>query len=294
MRVLLAFVLLNAGALAFADFVQPGLVNIKTEAYKPGKTDFPRGTYEYSIDWQGIPVGRASIITRESLPPVGLSGGHPLLSVMARATTSSVISIFYKLVHVSESTFYADSLKPISFYSMQTENSKTKSREVSFDPDGHIKSALWKKGNPNPEEQYDFTSQNATFDPISAAFLARTLPVEIGKEFSFDVFNGKHRFLITLSVEGTEQISVGGQVREAYRVIPKVKKLTDTEGEKRLRKAILWISTEPSREVLRLKSEVAVGSVNAELKRFVPQPAGVPPSTARAALQSPESPKQPN
>lgn len=287
----LAALALVTAQIAVADYIQPGLVKIKTESYTPGKTDFPRGTYEYSIDWQGIPVGKASIITRDSEIPSGITSNQPLVSVMAKATTSSVISIFYSLVHVSESIFHADSLKPISFYTVQTENSKTKSREVSFDSSGHIKAVIWKKGSPAPEEQFDFISENATFDPISAAFLARTLPVELGKEFSFDVFNGKHRFLITLSVEAIEKISVGGVIREAYRVTPNVKKLTDSEGEKRLRKATLWISTDANREVLRLKSEVAVGSVNAELKRFVPAPAGLPAGSARASLRFGEPPQ---
>ncbi len=238
------------------------------------------------MNWQGIPVGSASITVHEG--PVALGDQaqpRDCFVVTAKAKTGKVISIFYTLKHLSESTFLADSLAPISFYSAQTENSKTKSREVAFSPDGLIHSALWKQGKDTPEEEIDFKSENRTFDPISAAFLARSLPVGDDTVYTFDVFNGKHRFLITLSVVGREKIEVAGEQRESFKVVPTVKKLTDTEGEQRLRAATLWISADDKREVLKLKSEVLVGSVNAELERFIPG-TGATAASARAALST--------
>ncbi|MFN8391449.1 MAG: DUF3108 domain-containing protein [Bdellovibrionota bacterium] len=271
---------------AAADYISPALVQVKTKSYTPVTTKFPLGTYEYAVNWQGIPVGIASITVKSAYLPDPAAPQEIAFDVTANAKTGRVISWFYKLNHTSESIFRKQNLAPVSFFSEQTENSKAKSREVYFKPDGSIKATLWKKGKEDPEEEISFHTDNATFDPISAAFLARSLPVEEGEELSFDVFNGKHRFLIGLKVDAKETISVNGTKRLAYRVTPSVRKLTDTEGEKRLRSATLWISADDDRrDVLKVKSEVFVGSVNAQLESFTPFPDDMPPTTARASLK---------
>jgi len=284
----LAFSALFFLADARADYIPPGEILVHTKAYTPQNISFPLGTYEYSVDWQGIPVGRASISVKNSVLPVADNPQQDCFVVTAKANSGRVISLFYNLKHKSVSTFRADKLSPLSFYSIQTENSKSKSRQVRFDNDGEIHAELWKQGKDTPEEVIDFRSENTTFDPITAAFLARSLPVHLNEDFTFDVFNGKHRFLITLRVLRKEMVDVAGGQREAFVVVPTVKKLTDSEGEKRLRQATLWISTDPSREVLKIKSEVYIGSVNAELERFIPEPS-LPATTARASLKTPRA-----
>jgi hypothetical protein len=283
---------------ANADYIAPGLVQVRTKAYVPAETNFPLGTYEYEINWQGIPVGSASISVKTALLPgstnADAAAKQECFDVTANAKSGKVISIFYALNHTSESIFHSDSLTPISFFSVQTENSKTKSREISFNKNGDIAAKLWKQGRSTPEEEINFHSDNATFDPISAAFLARSLPVTEGEELTFDVFNGKHRYLIALAVDSKETIWVNGIKRLAYRVTPKVRKLTDSDGEKRLHSATIWISADDNRrDVLKLKSEILLGSVNAELLRFTPLPANTPLSAARASLQSPASSPNP-
>lgn len=276
---------------AAADYIQPEQVSIKTESYVPRDTNFDFGTYDYAVNWQGIPVAKSSV----AVIPGRTENGVKTITVRATVETSSVIALFYKLKHVSESVFRADSMAPIIFSSVQTENSRTKSREVRFGNEGQISSTLWswKTGAAVPEEQHDFKSENTTVDPITATFLARSLEVNEGQEVGFDVFNGKHRFLITLKRGATEKVKVNRIVQEAFRVTPGVKKLTDTEGEKRLREATIWVSTDGRRNILKLESKVFVGAVRAELIRFTPSTPspgeqGTPPTgSVRAALQAP-------
>lgn len=270
---------------AHADYIAPEKVQVKTKAYSPENTEFEPGAYHYSIRWQGIPVARAQIIVRSA----GL-GDENFMKVTAAAQTAAGIDLLYTLRHTSESIFDARTLQPISFFSSQTENSKTKYRQISFVGDGNITSKMWKRGKKGedvPEEEHTFKSDNATFDPISAAFLARSISVAEGEEVSFDVFNGKHRFLISFKVGPKEQITVRGKTVEARKVTPTVKKLTDTEGEKRLQSAALWISTDGKHDVLRMESRVLVGKVTAELIAFNPAKKA-DANTVRAALGVPE------
>jgi hypothetical protein len=265
-----------------ADYIPPSRVTVRTKAYQPQQTNFPRGSYEYQVSWQGVPVGSASI-------RIGTTyrGGKKMLDVEATARSTKVVGVFYELRHRSQSIFSAQDLKPVEFSSQQTENSRFTSIDVNFSPDGLIRAKVV-KGKLNSQgksEEVVFKSENATFDPITAAFLARSLPINPAEDLSFDIFNGQHRYLISFHVVGREKINVAGKDYEAFKVEPRVKKLTDTQGEKRLRKAYLWVSADGSREVLKLESEVFFGSVSAKLVRFVPDTS--PEATAGTRLERP-------
>src|SRR5262249_17816095 len=75
-----------------------------------------------------------------------------------------------------------------------------------------------------------------------------------------------------------EEIKVAGQKVLADKIVPEVKRLTDTEGENRLRSCTIWISTDEQRNILKLESKVLIGSVTATLESVtpLPQPAAVP------------------
>lgn len=247
---------------AAAEFIPPNEVQIKTETPDPEHPQSEFGTYTYDIDWQGIPVATAKVIVKEEQCP-----DHSCLTVRAVARSTRGIDIFYRLRHLSESTFAVDSLRPVSFKQKQTENSYSREAEISWRPDGTVKSHFAKKKKPYDIE---FSPKNPMFDPISAAFYAKSVPLEIGSTLDVDVFNGRNRFVITFDVVGKEKIEVGKRSVEAYKIEPKVRKLTDTEGEKKFRSAILWISADNKREVLKMESEVFIGSVSAEMTKFEP------------------------
>ena len=254
---------------AEAEYISPASVQVKTERYLPEQSDFPLGTYRYDVNWQGIPVASARVEV------AGEGGDAPIeaYKVQASAKTGGMVKLFYKMKHLSQSVFDADSLEPRRFISKQEERSRKKTRKVSFSDNGIIRAQSEKNGRPG--RTLEFNSGNATFDPISAAFLARSLPLELGKVASFDVFNGKHRYLITFTVAARETIEVLGRSLDTFKVIPHVEKLTDSEGEKRLSSASIWITADARRDVVKLESEVFVGSVEAELKDFTPAPSGI-------------------
>lgn len=252
--------------LVFADYIDPSEIQVKTEKYTPETTDFRKGQYEYQVSWQGIPVASATVDIKNKEVE-----SEKAYFVEAHAKTSKVIGVFYKLRHTSESLFYESTLKPIRFSSIQTENSRRRSSEIEFGENGEIRSALGKNGK--KEDERKFVSENQTLDPISAAFLARSIPIEVGKKASFDVYNAKNRYLISFEVVGIEDISLPGQAekRRAYKVIPTLNKLTDTEGEKRFNRAEIWIAADETRDILKMETEVFVGSVSAYLKKFSPE-----------------------
>lgn len=281
---LFLFVLLSSTPAARADYIAPGEVKVKTAAYQPRWTSFAEGTYHYQISWQGIKVAEAQVDVGNQEADSQSDAYH----VTATAKTAELISIFYKLRHKSESMFDAATLRPRRYYSWQKENSTEKTREINFQSTGEISTKGVKNGQ--IEDAVTFHSDNLTLDPIAAAFVARSLPLMPGETLSFDVFNGKHRYLIAFNVGPREKIKINDREYEAYKVTPKVQKLTDSEGEKRLKWATIWVSADDDREVLKLESRVLIGSVSAKLVKFVPRYGQGPVRAANLRLPSKEEP----
>ena len=250
-----------------AEYIQPSEVEVQTKRYQPRGAEFSTGIYHYKVAWQGMPVGRAKIAVDSRFQDT-----RPYYHVRATAKTGKFIDVFYRLRHTSESLFEVDSLKPVKFVSVQKERRKEKIREVSFEDSGRIVSKRSKNGK--SRDPIEFQSGNLTLDPISAAFVARGLPIELGTTASFDVFNGKHRYLISFLVEERKIISVGGRQFDAFKVVPSVQKLTDSKGEQRLKSAAVWITADEARDVVLVESNVLVGSVTASLEKFEPSRPG--------------------
>jgi hypothetical protein len=261
---LTAVLLVGAPMAAIAEYIDPGDVEVKTERYTPAENNFSAGVYRYSVGWQGIPVADAEIKVRS----VDDDSEKGMFDVTATANTASVISVFYRLRHTSNSVFDAATFEPVKFYSSEVERRKKKTREITFNPDGIIDFKYVRDGK--VREENSFHSDNFTLDPISAAFVARSLPIDLGTTASFDVFNGRHRYLITCKVEGRETLQIAGKKIDSFRVVPTVERLTDTEKDERLQSATIWVSADSARHVLKIESKVWLGSVTAELIGFRP------------------------
>jgi len=268
---------------AAAEYIPPSEISVSTPAITPEVKEFREGVYYYDVSWQGVVVASIRIVVER-----GNLGSEtpPYAYVRVTAKSAKVIDLFYKLRHTSESLFRSDTFAPISYFTFQRENSRKKYREVLFTDSGKIRSRRWKNGKSRGD--LEFETGNPTLDPITAAFLARTPQLEIGKSVTVDVFNGKHRFLITFSVDAKDTIQVGEVQREAYKVVPRVTRLTDTKEERRLKSAALWISADKSRDILRLESDVWIGSVKAEFDRYepsVPAPLPLEAKSLRARME---------
>ena len=237
---------------------------ISTEKYEPEFKDFPEGVYRYKVRWEGISVARASITVQKTS-----SQKDKNFYVRADARTVSGIDWLYKLRHRSESVFDAETFKPSAFYYRQIENRKHKYRQVYFSDTGEIVARRWKNGESKANTK--LTTNNDTLDPMSAAFIARSLPIEKGKVVEFDIYNGKRRYLIEFNIVDIETLKTKRGEREAFKVVPFVTRIKDDgkfEKEDKLKSATIWVSTDKNRDILKIKSSVVVGSVVAELESF--------------------------
>jgi hypothetical protein len=246
------------------DYIAPHLVKVSTPLYKAATGSFkPRmGTYEYTVSWQGIPAASCTLTVDEQ-------GGKYVIEAAAR--TYSGVDLLYRLRYVATGTLEASSLQPVSLVINHDENSRHKNIDMRFDTTNGKITAVRSKGPQDPDKKVaSFESDNMTLDPIGAAFLARSLPWEVGQTRDLDVFNGKSRYFITLTAVEKTSIVYQGEMRKVIVITPRVRNLSTTKPRSKLREAFIYVTDDDQHEVLRIVSSVFIGSVTTELDSFVP------------------------
>jgi hypothetical protein len=249
-----------------ADEVAPQFVRVRSPNYltqvpAPEQREFaPQlGTYTFKVGWQGIPAATLTLTTEQQ----GL-----YYRVSAAARTYSGIEVFYKLRYRAEGLISALDFSPVRANFFQSENSKERFTEISFLEDNQVHAVL--SGSKRKTEVLQFPPFNQMLEPFSAAFLARSLDWAPGVSRSFDIFVGKTRYLITLECVELSSLRVNGEERPVWVIEPRVLNLTSMKNNDKLRKAQIFVTADSRREVLRISSEVFIGSVAAWLDSFQP------------------------
>src|SRR5262249_10341179 len=162
----------------------------------------------------GIPAASATIFVEKD-------GENYRITATARTATG--IDLFYKLRYRGEGLLSGTDLTPIRAVFDQQENSRIKNAEIIFHDNGEIEAVRQTKGK--PAETLNFTPENFTLDPFAAAFIARGVDWKLGDTKEFDTFNGKSRYLISLTALEKAKVDVNGEKRDCWVISPKVKNL---------------------------------------------------------------------
>jgi hypothetical protein len=249
----------------------PRYVELSTPQYRAYEAEFApqMGVYTYEVSWNGIPAAEAILTV----------GSEDLrYRITASARTYSPINLIYDLKYRADGLIDALDMSSQHHSVRQKENSRERSIDISFRDGGEIESIRAQKGKPDQVTRLE--TNNLTLDPFGAAFLARGLNWEIGETKYFDTFNGKVRYLISLTAEGRETLKVNGETKNCLVISPRVQKVNTSEPQHKLREAKIYVTDDSKREVVKIVSEVFVGAVTTKLLRFEPS---ATPETIRLA-----------
>lgn len=235
-------------------------VRLSTPVYQPNLDHFnpALGTYHYVVSWQGIPAASAiTTISREG----------DFYRIVATARTAKAIDLLFKLRYFSEGILSTSTLTPFKTIIEHRENSRYRNIQIDFLESGEI---FTKRKSNKDYEEIRFNPENFTLDPFAAAMLARGLDWKTGQTRIFDTYNGKSRYLISLTCNEQTTIDFNGQKHEVWVVIPQADKVTDRKANSKLSKARIFVTSDDRREILQIQSDVFIGSVKTELEKFVP------------------------
>lgn len=202
----------------------------------------------YDVRFGSLKVGTGSL----ELRGVTSVRGEPAYHSVFRLKGGTA---FYKVDDTFESWFATDDLSSLRFVKDQNEGRKERTQRYEIFPDRRV---------------YDETTDAAgevpsIAEPLDdAAFLyfLRTVPLEVGKTYSFNRYFKPDRNPITIKVLRKERVKVPAGTFDAVVVQPVIKtKGIFSEGGR----AEVWLSDDDRRMMLQLRSKLSFGSLNLHL-----------------------------
>ncbi len=227
----------------------------------------PRGSFpnphpyeaSYRLGWGGFVAAQASVIVESGKTHIQLKG---------RASTIGVVRGLWQLDAFLTSRVDAASLRTLHTRLEERYKRVTTIITHQFDAGGaHYR----KVETPPPKHpaRPQYIRHPDVLDLFGAMLRFRSQQLENGDEISVVETQGTTLYLATLTVDRRENISCASRTWEAIRCklrLQKVGKDGQLEKHKKFKRATAWISNDEQRYVLRIESEVFIGSVFAELQ----------------------------
>ncbi|HUK39598.1 MAG TPA: DUF3108 domain-containing protein, partial [Candidatus Acidoferrales bacterium] len=209
--------------------------------------------------WNGlVSVATATVYTTSEW-----IDGQKFYNVRVEASSSELLDFIWKMRDTITSKINANELTPAQFTFSQRENRKVIDTIASFDRTTERWSVH--RDDRKKIKRYQFDQPNNMLDPITAAYLARSLDFKVGDHIYFHIFGGKNRYLLDLEVERKETIRLKSGNIEAFKFVPRVEDVLQEGYATRLNEAAVWISADERHLPVLLKGKVIFGSVYIEI-----------------------------
>lgn len=218
--------------------------------------------YVFDITYFGATAGNLAL----QLMPEKVVDQRPTYHIRAVATTSSVFSLFYRLHDVAESFMDTTGLFSHKFSLKLDESLQQREVLELYDQKNH-KAYYWSKLDHKKkgkiQDQFEIPTEPFAQDGISSFYYIRTLPLEIGKSYTFPVVNNGKLRNVRVTAIRKERLST--KIGELPTIVVKPEVVLDgvmaTYGD-----SFIWISDDDRRILLKIDAKIKVGSIIAYLK----------------------------
>lgn len=237
------------------------------DAAAPGWGEAPFGVgefLEFSVNYNVIRAGEATL----SVEGIEEFDGHDCYKIVSTAATNSIVSTFFKVRDRVESLMDVCSLYSRKFEKHLSEGNYTKDEIVRMDHETGL--AYYADGD-------TVEILRSTQDALSSLYFVRTLDLKIGTLVAFPNHSGKKNYPLRVRVLGRERIKTPAGRFNCIVVEPRLKSEGIFKHKGRL---TVWLSDDEMRLPVKMKSQIAIGAITAEL---VGWKEGVRLGAARAA-----------
>lgn len=218
----------------------------------------------YRIGWSGITAARAEMVIKR------VPGGETY-EFRAETTTVGTARRLWPLDATIHSTVSASRLRPIRIEQTEERSDRSLRESVRFDASGadRTRTVVSKAAGVESRTESKRFDSPALQDFMSAFLLLRSQSLVPGETKTVAIMSPSVPYLMTLTVRNREEISLRAGKCRAIRLsvdaIQRVKDDGSLAPHKRFRSATIWISDDVTRQILRVQSQVFVGSVFLEL-----------------------------
>jgi hypothetical protein len=164
---------------------------------------------------------------------------------------------FFRVNDIFQSWIDTTTLSSLRFIQDQDEGPKERERRYEIFPDRQVYSEQVRGGG---EEQ---PSVRNPVDDGSFLYFIRTVPLEVGKTYTFNNYFRPDRNPVTIRVIRRERVKVPAGTFDAIVIQPSIKTsgIFGEDGH-----AEIWLTDDDQRMMLQMKSRLKIGSLNLFLK----------------------------
>ena len=232
-----------------------------------GTSNFqPRlGTYYYKIKWGNLKAAEAKI---------SMQAEGDYYRIIADAKPTEFIDNIYRIRYRGEGVINAEDYTAVESVFEDRTRSREIRTEIHYRDSGEIESVTVKKKKKKPPitKVRKFEPEGEVLDAFSAVFLALSFDWHVGLSEQFEVFTGKKSYLVTLVCVGTTEVEHREKGVACWVIVPTVVDTSKPDKKPRFTKTKIYLSADPSRAVLKVKTKAGIGTVRAKLKGFEPHP----------------------
>jgi hypothetical protein len=221
--------------------------------------------FKFEMSYSGfLKAGNATLNVKDTN-----LNGKPVYHVVGKGWTTGAIKWFFKVKDRYESYFDKETGMPYKFIRKIDEGGHTKDIEINFDHDNKIAEV----NNKKHKEIKKVTTEKDVQDMVSMYYYLRNnIDVEAlqqGDEIKTNMFFDEENYGFKLKYLGKETIKVdinGSDVRvKTLKFRPYVMAGRVFKEEESL---TLWVSADKNKIPLKIKADLAVGSLRADLVEF--------------------------
>jgi hypothetical protein len=206
---------------------------------------------EYEVRFSAIRVGQASMEIMGVQNIRGQDAWHAQFKLSGRA-------VFYRVNDVFNSWIDVGSLASLRFHSDIEEGRRKREKQYEIFPSRRVYQELGQPEQP---------SVALPLDDASFLYFIRTVPLEVGKTYEFNRYFRPDRNPVKITVLRKEKVRVPAGEYDAIVVRPSIKTsgIFSEGGE-----AEVWLTDDPARYLLQIKSKLPFGSINLYLRSIRP------------------------
>ena len=209
---------------------------------------------EYDVKFGSIKAGNGLMEVRGIETIRGRPAYHTFFQVKGGIPLFRVNDVFQSWIDTT-------TLSSLRFVQDQDEGPKERERRYEIFPDQQLFRELVKG------EGEDQPSVANPLDDGSFLYFIRTIPLEVGRTYTFNRYFKPDRNPVTIKVVRRERVRVPAGTFDAIVIQPQIKAkgIFSEDGH-----AEVWLSDDDNRIMLQMKSRLKIGSLNLYLTRYVP------------------------
>ncbi len=216
----------------------------------------------FVLRWGIVTGGHATL----SIQGIEMYQGKPAYHLTSYAHSTGVVDTLYQVEDHSDAWVDTGTLVTFRYQKIVKEGKYHLQEGADFDPaSGHFYQQSYRFDKKRCELREGPLPPD-TRDVFGSLYYLRTLPMEVGQTYTINVLSGDKLWPMVVKVKKREKVKVRAGKFDCFLVEPALKQpgIFVAKGKK----VEVWLTADDRRMPVRMRSEVAIGHVAAELERY--------------------------